>query len=99
MELRPFPFHIVELLAERIGHHQNTGKQYRGVHTVAPKRLKRHFDRQFRREAQIQKAARLSPGRPDSADTGQPDASARTGGVPVPPLSARMNSFCELSNV
>ena len=45
--------------AERIGDHENIGEDDRGIEVEAADRLQRHLGGIFRREAQIEKAARL----------------------------------------
>jgi hypothetical protein len=61
LELGTFAFLEPDLLAERIGHDQNVGKDDRGIQPEAAHRLQRHLNRLLRRIAEIEEGARRRP--------------------------------------
>src|SRR5690606_8417902 len=61
LQHRAFAFLEGNLLAERIRHNENVGKEDRRIKAEAADRLKRHYLGQRRRIAKIEKAARLCP--------------------------------------
>ncbi len=59
IEPRPFAGLEADAAAQRIRDYQNVREDDRGVETEAPDRLQRDLGGEFRREAEIEEAARL----------------------------------------
>src|SRR3546814_9357226 len=60
-EARACAFLEPDLLAKSVWHHQDVGKQDRGVEAEAPDRLQGNLHGEIRREAEVQEPAGLRP--------------------------------------